>query len=45
VHLGASSSSLHAAIRRIVPPLAADRESGADVEKIVPLVRASDGAT
>jgi histidine ammonia-lyase len=40
--LGASSSSLHSAIRGIVPPLEMDRESGADVEKILSLVRAPE---
>ena len=39
--LGAAAAALHAAIRGIVPPLEADRESGADVERILPLVRAS----
>ena len=38
--LGASSASLHARIRAVIPPLNQDRESGADVEKIVALLRA-----
>ncbi len=42
VRLGAAAAPLHAAIRRSVPPLEMDRESGADVEKILPLVRASE---
>jgi histidine ammonia-lyase len=37
--LGASSATLHGAIRAAVPPLNEDRESGADVEKIVALLR------
>jgi histidine ammonia-lyase len=37
--LGASSAPLHAAIRAVVPRLAEDRESGADVEKIVAMLR------
>jgi histidine ammonia-lyase len=41
VRLGASSAPLHAAIRAAVPPLNEDRESGADVEKIVGLLRAA----
>jgi histidine ammonia-lyase len=45
MRLGAAAASLHAAIRRIVPPLEADRESGADVEKLLPLIRAPDGYT
>ena len=32
--LGQSSATLHAAIRKVVPPLSQDRENGADVEKI-----------
>jgi len=42
--LGASSEPLHAAIRAVVPPLNEDRESGADVEKIVPLLRGGNVA-
>ena len=38
--LGAASAPLHAAIRAVVPPLESDRECGADVEKIVTVVRA-----
>ena len=38
--LGAASAPLHAAIRAVVPPLDADRECGADVEKIMTAVRA-----
>jgi histidine ammonia-lyase len=38
--LSASSAALHAAIRAAVPTLHEDRESGADVEKIVGLLRA-----
>jgi len=38
--LGASSAPLHAAIRGVVPPLATDRECGADVEMIMTMVRA-----
>ena len=38
--LGTSSAPLHAAIRAAVPPLNEDRESGADVETIVALLRA-----
>ena len=35
--LGASSASLHAAIRAAVPPLSQDRENGPDVEKLAAL--------
>jgi len=38
--LGAASAPLHAAIRAVVPPLDADRECGADVEKVMTAVRA-----
>jgi len=43
--LGTSSASLHGAIRTVVPPLNEDRESGADVEKIVTVLRSGAGAT
>ena len=42
--LGAASGPLHAKIRAAVPPLNEDRESGADVEKIVALLRSGDVA-
>jgi len=42
--LGAASGPLHATIRAAVPPLNEDRESGADVEKIVALLRSGDVA-
>ena len=42
--LGASSGPLHAAIRAVVPTLNEDRESGADVEKIVALLRGAGAA-
>ena len=38
--LGAASAPLHAVIRAAVPPLTDDREGGADVEKIVTVMRA-----
>jgi histidine ammonia-lyase len=42
--LGTSSALLHAAIRATVPPLNEDRESGADAEKIVALLRTGAGS-
>lgn len=38
-HLGASSRTLHAAVRAAVPMLQEDRETGADVEKVVAMMR------